>query len=337
MSDTTFPEIKLTGNAEDRGLQHGEQLTHEIENTVEFYGQLFGRRQQEIFDYARHFKRLIHEFDSDYCLEIEALAAAAGINLHWIYALNARSEILNTLAHECTALYFQSSSLLGQNWDWSPTLEGLIRVAHLIPDEGPEIRMITEPGIIGKIGMNSEGLGVCLNILSCDKPDNGVPIHILLRAILDSPSLEQANRVIDRAPNGKASNILIGDDKGRSQDIEFAGDRLFKLPQAHVPFHTNHYLGEAINDRDLLFESSFARYERAESLIKRLKQYDLEEMKNLLLDQTEGQFSICSPYHATDLLGEAGTVCTLIMDLKGRVMHLKRGNHLDLPFSTYSF
>lgn len=336
MSETTFPEIKLTGNADELGLQHGDQLAHEIENTVEFYGQLFGRRQQEIFEYAKHFKRLIDAFNPDYIIEIEALAAAAGINPYWIYALNSRSEILNSLSHECTAIYFQPTALLGQNWDWSPTLEGLIRVVHIQANDGPDIRMISEPGIIGKIGMNSEGLGVCLNILSCNKPANGVPIHILLRAILDSSSLEQANRIIDRAPNGKASNILMGDDRGDSLDIEFAGDRLFKLPHTRVPLHTNHYLGEAINSRDLLFESSFARYERAQNLIKRLKHYDLDEMKSLLLDQTQAQFSICSPYHASDLLGESGTVCTLIMDLKRRAMHLKRGNNVQSPFSTYS-
>ena len=67
-------------------------------------------------------------------------------------------------------------------------------------------QMITEPGIIGKIGLNSSGLGVCLNILRINKRLDGVPVHIVLRAVLDATNINDA---LDRAKasgQGKASN-----------------------------------------------------------------------------------------------------------------------------------
>lgn len=332
----TFPELWIAGSADDRGYQHGHELADEVENTIEFYARLFARKQQEIFTMAQHFKTVISRFNQEYVDEIEALASAARVNSFWIYALNARSEILNSLALECTALFFRRTSLLGQNWDWSQEMESLVRLVTLKPKSGPVIKMLTEPGIIGKIGMNSEGLGVCLNILSCAKPTRGVPIHILLRAILDSSSQAEACRWIQQAGQGRASNILLGFDNGESIDIEFAGDEQFELKQKQVQLHTNHYLGGQVSAGGLQMESSLCRYQRAESLLVGMSEYNLAEMKGLLLDQADGVLSICSSYHRHEVLGNCGTVCSIIMDLKRREIHLKRGNEIGGAYRVYS-
>lgn len=332
----TFPELEIFGSADDLGYQHGHQLASQIEDTIEFYARLFGRKQQDIFAMAKHFQRVIGGFKPEYTTEIEALAAAAQINPSWIYALNARSEILNSLALECTAVFFQRTGLLGQNWDWSQYMERLVRLVTLKPASGPVIKMLTEPGIIGKIGMNSEGLGVCLNILSCAKPTRGVPIHILLRSILDSGDLREVRTWIERAGAGRASNIMLGFENGESLDIEFAGDEQFELPRVAVQLHTNHYFGGQVAAGGLQLESSLTRYQRAEAMAAGLIEHDLEEMKGLLTDQSAAEASICSHYHAHELLGNCGTVCTLIMDLKSCQMHLKRGNNSDGSFTCYS-
>jgi len=332
----TFPELEISGSADDLGYQHGHELARQIEDTIEFYARLFARKQQDIFAMAKHFQRVIGGFKPEYTTEIEALAAAAQINPSWIYALNARSEILNALALECTAVFFQRTRLLGQNWDWSQDMERLVRLVTLKPASGPVIKMLTEPGIIGKIGMNSEGLGVCLNILSCSKPTNGVPIHILLRAILESSNLAEACRWVEHAGSGRASNIMLAADNGECHDIEFAGDEQFKLAQQPVQLHTNHYIGGQVATGGLQLESSLSRFQKAEALAARLKEYDLDEMKGLLLDQSAGESSICSYYHDHELLGNCGTVCTLIMDLRNRQIYLKRGNNMGSSFTLYS-
>ena len=88
-------------------------------------------------------------------------------------------------ANVCTALCFQPTALLGQNWDWSSQLENLAVLLQIRVSENMTIQMLTEPGIIGKIGMNSQGIAACLNILLLNKPLDGVPIHIVLRSILE--------------------------------------------------------------------------------------------------------------------------------------------------------
>ena len=59
---------------------------------------------------------------------------------------------------------------------------------------------LTEAGILGKIGLNDAGLGVCLNLLSttADGGRDGTPIHVLLRQMLQScRSVDDAIELLD--------------------------------------------------------------------------------------------------------------------------------------------
>lgn len=336
MSNNAFPTLTLSGTAEQRGGGHGHMLASQVEDCIEFYARLFGRREQEIFTAAKYFRDVITDFNRDYSIEIEALAAAAKVDPLWVYALNARSEILNGLALECTAVFFPSSALLGQNWDWSASLESLVRLVTIRPAQGPDILMLTEPGIIGKIGCNAAGLGVCLNILSCPRPARGVPVHILLRAVLDSTELGQAAAMLKRAKPGRASHLMIGSAEGQYLSIEYAGTEQFRLSADRWLLHTNHYLGGEVPLSGLTFASSHERYSRAVEVAGQLENRDIEGMQHLLSDQTKGEMSICSPYHRHEILGECGTVCTLIMELEKRQLYVKRGNRVGGDFNEYS-
>jgi len=331
-----FPQLTLNGDADSRGGVHGYELASPIEDCIEFYARLFGRREQEIFTIAKHFREVIADFNRDYVVEIDALAAAAGVHPLWVYALNARSEILNSLALECTAIAFPAAGLLGQNWDWSLKLEELVRLVTIRRSAGPDLLMLTEPGIIGKIGCNSAGLGACLNILSCARPANGVPVHILLRAVLESPDLGSAEHQLLRAKPGRASHIMIATAAGDAVGIEYAGTEQFWLPAGGFRLHTNHYLCGAVSASGLVFASSQQRYERAETIAGQLRHQDIAGMQQLLLDQHNGAMAICSPYHRHELLGDFGTVCTLIMALEHAQLYVRRGNDPQAEFNCYS-
>ena len=65
--------------------------------------------------------------------------------------------------------------------------------------DGGAFTTFTEAGILGKIGLNNHGVGVCINILgsSSDGGLGGIPIHILLRLLLQScQSLEDADALL---------------------------------------------------------------------------------------------------------------------------------------------
>jgi len=327
-----FPQITISGKPNERGYAHGEALSSEIEATIDFYARIFKKSSAEILDLAKHFRSVIHEYNPAYCEEIEGIAAGAKIRESlWIYALNSRSEILALDvpmgANECTALCFQPTALLGQNWDWSSQLENLAVLLQIRVSENMTIQMLTEPGIIGKIGMNSRGIAACLNILLLNKPLDGVPIHIVLRSILESHTLEEAKMAVQKSGYGKASNILFGDQKGNFSYVEFAGDESF-MKQCREQFmvHTNHYLVRSINPDEGDFCNSYARFRTANDKASTTRKFTIDKMKKILSDRSDSAYPIWRTYKPDTNLQEVGTVATIIMDLKEQKLHIRKGN-----------
>ncbi len=333
----TVPMLELSGDAHARGFEHGRALGERIGRMIEVYGGYFGRPQAAVFTVARHFKRVIADFSPEYAREIEAVAEGAGVDPLWIFALNARSEFLSSMpVPECTALHFGGTPFLGQNWDWEKSLEDLIVLTRVTRPDGHHFLMMTEPGIIGKIGLNSAGLGVCFNFLPTTKPTNGVPVHVLLRALLDCGSLAQAREVIARAGHGRSANVLVAHRDGRRFDFEFAGDESFELHHdAEVLAHTNHYLARDIVVLRELYENSSIRLARAAELSSAASERTHAAMQSMLSDRTDPANSICQSYRRQFLLGDIGTVCSIVFDLDAGVMHFRKGNTPDAPFERY--
>ena len=339
--------IALKGNPEEIGLQHGKLLKEKVAATWEFYSQtLFGNQMEILEEYGSQYLDVITAFNADYGVEIDALARGAGLPAWQIAVLNARTEIIHILMEkmmmgECTALYFAGSRILGQNWDWMEQLEPLFVVMRIDRDDGHQILQIAEPGIIGKIGLNSKGIGVCLNILSGSPSPVAVPVHILLRYVLDSASLDDA---LDRFQNmdlGTYSNILMADDQGHSVNMEFAGSKMKVVDYGEeIPIHTNHLLSELKegrdNSKDLMYPNSTARFDRGKQILKQLDQNSgLEELKSVLRDAKNENDPICVKYK--EILGMMiGTVSSVIMDLPNRTLHVTKGPPANTTYSQFS-
>ncbi len=331
-----LPLISIKGCAEERGFQHGNQLKDQINKVIQFYQTIFHKNQEDIFREAKYFKNRIKEYNCEYVEEIEALSEGAKVNPLWIYALNSRTEILSYYPAECTSIYFQKTGILGQNWDWAKALEHLIVLMKIEFPNGHKILMLTEPGIIGKIGMNSRGLGVCLNLLMIKKKSTGVPIHILLRSVLDSPTITDAQNILQKAGLGSASNILMGTGSGECLNIEFAGDELFYLkPQNQVLIHTNHFLARPINYKGGIFYGSYIRLETIKAKLKAESNYSITSMKNILLDRSHQEYPVHQPYTSYPSIGDLGTIYTIIMDLKNLIIYIKSANNLKTNFQKF--
>ncbi len=323
-----LPFITLSGGAAERGEQHGSALKKRIQRMTEVYGSFFGRPESDIFEVAQHFKTVINDFEPEYGTEIEAIASAAEVDPLWVYALNARSEFLSYVpATECTVMHFEGTPLLGQNWDWEERLEPLIALVRMERTDGPSILMMTEPGILGKIGLNDAGVGVCFNFLPINRPTNGVPIHILLRSILESSSIDEARKVINRAGHGRSANILVADETGNRFDMEFAATEQIEVDDpGDVIVHTNHYMDPEMFSMPDVLENSTLRFDRAYALASEHKTRDRATMVSMLSDTDNPGNAICQTYRQREPLGNMGTVCTLTMDLKARNMDIRLGN-----------
>lgn len=326
-----FPHYRFSGTPTERGHAYGEALRDRIHATYDLYTQtVFAAsplEMNEIENRAALARELIENFSIDYVSELDAVAAGACIPSWQIYALNARTEILSSPPGECTVLYFQRSGVLGQNWDWLAALEDLaVLVTWELPD-GHEVLMFTEPGMLGKIGLNDRGLGVCLNILFSQHELDGLPVHVLTRALLDCGNLAEVRAMIARSGLGKSSHFLVADGSAGCCSMEFAAGEQYEVePTDGVLVHTNHCIASGATSKAAVIPGSAERLaQSAEWLSQNTR--DLATMKNILLDDRYGSESINMSYHNEALLGnrDVGTCATILMDLEARRMEIKKG------------
>jgi len=337
-----FKEITLSGSPQAIGQQHGAALAGEIREALRYYRSIFNLSESTLLALGRTYLGLISDYYRPFAEEIKGIAQGCEMDPRWIAVLNARTEILShtqaAAPMECTTIFSRPTALLAQNWDWSERLESLVVVMKIVRPDGQVIRMLTEPGILGKIGMNSSGLGVCLNILTVNQPLKGLPIHIVLRAILQADTLAAAREVIDHVGAGKASSILVGTASGEGFNAEFAGQNMqYVKSDDDIWIHTNHYLHRVINQPDDPdFASSYAREKTTRSRLSSTVSLDKEQMISILSDRSNRELQVLRPYQPDDKLQSLGTVCTIIMDLPARKLWIRKGNQPDGEFVCYS-
>jgi len=336
-------KLSVSGSPEEIGFQHGEKLAEQIHRNIEFYQPIFLANlatEARVLHETKRIKERIGAFNPNYNREIDQIAVGAGVSEPlWVYALNARTEL--TLTHprdECTAVVFPQQKILGQNWDWAQALEDNFVIMEICFPSGHKILQLTEAGIIGKIGLNNHGLGVTLNILWVkDQPLTGVPIHILLRALLESQTLEEARNVVYRSENGKASNIIVTH-TGSAFNVEFFGEETIFYDICEDAYsHTNHYIHSnkslSIDETDQ--ESSITRHTQAIEEFNKLEHFSTQQMISILSDNSCGENSILASFKPSSQIemGFSGTLATIVMDLENRSMKVRKGNPSSQSFS----
>lgn len=335
-----LPTFSVSGSARERGRQLGDSARDRVRATWAFYRDVvFPGVDFDLAEAGHTHLAAIGGFRPEYEDEIRGLAEGSGLEPWELGVLNARTEVMHRSVYragggfgECTAAYFPQSGILAQNWDWMDALEELMILVRIEREDGHQILQMTEPGILGKIGFNSAGVGVCLNILSGTATAPKVPVHVLLRAVLDASSVDEARRVVREADFGTCSHLLIGGDDGASASLELYGDACDEVDHgARLPRHTNHYVGTPRDQTgDLLLPNSHARWDRAETLLEERTPQSVARMKELLLDR-DGKNAICGSWFPLGAY-RLGTVCAIVMDLPAREMHITPGHPADHAF-----
>ena len=330
-SENAFPLLEVSGAPRERGRAHGEHFAERIRTTFDFYmHDLFSGSPlsaDQIEARARGIEPIGQRYAPAITQEIRGIAEGSGLEPWQIFALNARTEILNARIDECSALYFADSAILGQNWDWVEPLEPLCILIRHRHEDGFERLVFSEPGMVAKIGMNSAGLGICLNILFAPHDLSGLPVHMLIGALLDCRDFESGRDLLENCGRGKASHLLLANGEGSAVSAEFYGDDLHLLsPQDGLLLHTNHCvaLGEAGRLPDLA--NSCARFDR---LVQKTtaSERDLATAKSILLSVDGGEDSIMREYRPQSFLGthRVGSCASVLMELDRGRLHIKRG------------
>ena len=359
---TMFPIIETTGSPRERGRIHGAAARDRIGRSIATYARMFaycGIDWRGARRLGAGYRDAIGKLDRDLLEEIEGIAAGCGRHADEILALNARTEILppayfdgpapgwrDTAARnaaqgvpdwgECTSIAVKpahsttGTTLLAQNWDWLGAQRAALILLRCTESDGSAGLTLTEAGMLAKIGLNSHGFGVCLNILrsSDDGTKAGVPVHVLLRALLKCRDVAEAVTFASKLSFGASSNVLCADASGETAALEFSPRGLHVLKGADAALcHTNHFLAEeAVKHQASLAPSlsTYPRLERINALTGTHKgRFSPGDLQRMLCDESEGYLSICrrpDPSFAPEVSVE--TVASVVMDLGAMVMHV---------------
>ncbi len=337
----TVPILEASGDATSRGNLYGAHYRERIRTTWRYYAETVFSTSKltraEITARAGRIRDLIGDFNMAYCDEMAAIAAAAGLEPWEIVALNARTEILNAKVGECTAVYLPESRTLGQTWDWLEPLEDLVALTRYIYPDGLRILTLAEPGQLGKIGMNSHGLGVCLNFLVAPHGLEGLPVHVLIRAILECASLDDARATLQRAGLGKSSHYLIADAVGSALSYEFAGSCTGTVDAVDgVYAHTNHCIAPTRDPKGYVVPTSPERLSAArDGALRTRNMRDGVSRLRAILDFDDGSLAAIRVRYRPEALlggGNVGSCATVIMDLPARRLHVRKGPHVGRSF-----
>jgi isopenicillin-N N-acyltransferase-like protein len=181
----------------------------------------------------------------DLVAEIAGMAAGAGVSTDALLAMQARTELLG--GPECSLI--GRPGRVEQNWDWHPDVVPLL---WTVERDDRWFCTLTEAGMVGKIGLSSAGLCCGLNFLRCslDGGVRGVPIHVLLRMVLDRhDSVADAVPFLRDAPVSASSCITVAsEDEVVAVEVSPGGSRTFGGERV---LHTNHFLAGAPAGEDL--------------------------------------------------------------------------------------
>lgn len=342
-----FKVIECSGTPYEIGYAHGSQGKEEIMVSIKTYKEMFKTYANLDWDVAKerskNYVKFISDYDKDLMDEIKGVADGAGLDLTDILALNARSEVIMMTGSAvpsdgCTSVSAtpeatkNGDTILAQNWDWKAEQIASILVLKIKQNNKPAITMVTEGGIIGKVGFNDAGIGVCLNALGTKGNPNGLPLHIVLRGILNSRKISDVIENINRVPNACAANYMIASKCGEALDLEKTPtdfDVLYSIDG--VLAHTNHFLTERIRPVDmsrLMAHDTFLRCGVASKFMHRnIGKLDEDLVKVLLRDHKDYPDSIC---RHNDPIDDAGhrmcTVFSLIMNMTKGEMLLAKGS-----------
>jgi isopenicillin-N N-acyltransferase-like protein len=211
---------------------------------------------------------------------------------------------------ECTAMGVTAAASqtgqawLAQNWDWMGRQREALVLLHTQGPSGQSITTLTEAGMLAKIGINQSGFALGLNILRSHSDGSrlGVPVHVLLRHLLDCDCVAHARERLQALQSdlglgfGAASNVPCADAKGQVACFEVSPAGWAEVkPTDGVVVHTNHFVCESLLAEQAPMGPGLSSHNRLSTagqhaLKTPIGQADLE---HFLRDESDGFLSIC--------------------------------------------
>ena len=343
-----LPHVHLAGSPSNQGHAHGEALRDPIAHNLSVYFDWFDREgiltRADVLARAEAYWAAIQQQSPSYSAAVSGVAEASGRDLLEIVALNVRYEILyhqftaNLSSDGCTAFAALPKAttnghlLLGQNWDWIPTVQSA--VLHVIDEDWASLSF-TEAGIVGgKFGLSSNGLGLAINGLVSIGDDwtrLARPFHVRCYDILRAPDLASAVAIVTDGPRSCSTNYLIGRSGEGVVDIEAAPEATCRIVTADgLLAHSNHFLDPGALGVEVPpnphMACSVHRLERMQRMLGESRPVSVAKMQQALRDHEGQPSSVCRHPNPDDPPAKRyETVTSVIMDLNEQAMWISDG------------
>jgi len=343
---THFQFIEVEGSPHTRGIQIGQSTKEKIAHSLSVYRQTFelcNITWPQALNIASRYQELVKSHYPELFEELNGIATGSGFDIDDLFALNCRTEILPpdflaralvssdqsfTLADvdagECTSFAFNrgvdNPVWLSQNWDWIGLQREALVVVRAKNERDEQFITVTEAGMLAKIGLNQHGFGMCLNILRSidDGKKPGLPVHFLLRALLDCKTVEQATMLVSDMEFASSSNVMIADRSGAMANLELSphGVRVLTSDKNNL-CHTNHFLHPALVKSESPQAANLGSEARLNKAINSLPSvHNLEDIQSLLAYTSNGLESICRFANSQlPLIAQIETVTGVVMNL----------------------
>jgi len=256
---------RLTGGPYQRGFAHGRRLKAQVcAHLAAWLDSLPPDGPGKGEGYARamlrdtNFRPAISAWAPDLLEEVDGLADGAEAPRELIFALQlldeewayrARRQAEFEPLEKCSSLAVvteEGATWIGQNMDLGGYTDGF-QVALRLERDGdkPGALMFSTAGMIGLMGVNAAGLGVCVNAIpQLPSAPEGVPVAFVVRRLLQCRDLAEASRIVLAIPHATNQHYLIAEaGAARAFEASTAGVAEYHAPDPARIFHTNHPLG----------------------------------------------------------------------------------------------
>ncbi len=256
--------VDVSGSPAARGEAYGARCAGRIAAHVRDWLEAMGQvGRGDGADYARqllrdtNFRTALEAHAPDLLAEADGIARGANIPSDLIYALQLMDEewayrkrlsLMERSPEKCSSLAMVAAhgpTLIGQNMDLGPHTAGH-QIALRIRGDGrtPGTLLFTIAGLIALMGVNSAGVGVCVNSLPQLKSQaSGIPVAFMIRRLLQAVSLDEAVDLVRSLPHATNQHYVIAAPGAvRSFECSAAGVTEYHPPRPDRVLHTNHPL-----------------------------------------------------------------------------------------------
>ena len=184
-TETRYREIDVAGTPLQMGRQIGEAARDEIrgfcESSLEQVNKTVQVSRERALQVARRSREVAEKYSPEMVEELRGMAEASGLEIEDLMMLQVRNQLTPGTDAGCTSFSVsatrvnRSGSFVAQNWDNDPDLDAFTIVLRRRPLDKPALMNVTQAGLIGYIGLNDVGMGLCLNTLPAPSRPYGVP------------------------------------------------------------------------------------------------------------------------------------------------------------------